>query len=74
MSRQCEITKKKGLVGNNVSHSKRRTKRRQEVNLQSKKFWDPTQEKWVRMRVTAKVVKSINKKGLKAVLKSYQTA
>ena len=74
MSRQCEVTKKKGLVGNNVSHSKRRTKRRQEVNLQSKKFWDPIQGKWVRMKVSAKVVKSINKKGLLAVLKSYQEA
>lgn len=72
MAKECQISKKKGLVGNNVSHSKRRTKRRQEVNLQWKKFWDPSEEKWVRLRVCTNIVKSINKKGLSAVLKIYQ--
>tara|TARA_B100001758_G_C17969003_1_gene382286 strand:+ start:175 stop:411 length:237 start_codon:yes stop_codon:yes gene_type:complete len=72
MSRKCQISNKKGLVGNNVSHSKRRTKRVQELNLQWKRFWNPETKKWVRLRVTTKILKSIGKKGLTHILKKYK--
>ena len=69
MSRQCQVSKKKGLVGNNVSHSKRRIKRVQRLNLQWKRFWNPETRKWVRLRVTAKMLKTIGTKGLLPVLR-----
>lgn len=69
MSRKCEISGKRPLVGNNVSHSKRRTKRRQEPNLQAKRFFDPESGKWTKLRVAASVIRTIRKKGLRAVLK-----
>lgn len=68
MSKQCEITKKKGRVANNVSHSKRRTKRVQEANLQWKTFVNPETKKRVRIRVSAKALKTISKNGLVSVL------
>lgn len=69
MARRCSISKKGGLVGNNVSHSKRRTKMKQELNLQWKRFWQPEKKKWVRLRVTTRMIKTITRKGFMAVLK-----
>ncbi len=56
------------MVGNNVSHSKRRTKRKYYPNLFSKKFFLPEEERWVTLKVSAKGMKYINKKGLKNAL------
>lgn len=72
MSRRCQITKKKALKGNNVSHSKRRTRRKQEVNLTTKKFWLPEEKRFVRLRVSTSVLRTIAKKGISATLKQYQ--
>ena len=69
MARKCDISKKKGLVGNRVSHSKRHTKHIQQANLQWKSFWDPARRVWVRLRVSTKMIKTIGKKGLQAVIK-----
>ena len=69
MSRKCKLSKKKALVGNNVSHSKRRTKRKQELNLQTKRFWDDEKKCWVKLRVTTKVLKTISRKGFNAVVR-----
>ena len=69
MSRVCEITGKKFMVGNNVSHSKRRTKRRFDVNLFKKKFYMPEEKRWVSLRVSAAGLRMINKVGLSAALK-----
>ncbi|MBI9065167.1 MAG: 50S ribosomal protein L28 [Marinilabiliaceae bacterium] len=69
MSRVCEITGKKFMVGNNVSHSKRRTKRRFDVNLFKKKFYMPEEDRWVSLRVSAAGLRMINKVGLSAALK-----
>ncbi len=69
MSRKCQVSKKKGLVGNNVSHSKRRTKRVQKLNLQWKRFWNPETKQWIRLRVTTKILKNIGQKGLLYVLR-----
>ena len=72
MSRICQITGKKMMVGNNVSHSKRRTKRRFYPNLLTKKFFLEEENRWVTLKVTAAGVRNINKKGLQAVLKESQ--
>lgn len=65
----CEITGKGALVGNNVSHSNRRTKRRFNPNLKTKRFWSEEEGRWVTLKVTAAGIKTINKKGLAAALK-----
>jgi large subunit ribosomal protein L28 len=70
MSKVCQITGKKVMVGNNVSHSKRRTKRRFDVNLFSKKFYLPEEDRWVKLKVSASGLRMINKVGVVAALKS----
>ena len=69
MSKICQITGKKAMVGNNVSHSKRRTKRRFNVNLFSKKFYWVEQECWISLTVSAAGLRLINKMGLDATIK-----
>ncbi len=69
MSRVCEITGKKAIVGNNVSHSKIKTKRRFNVNLQTKKFYIPEEDKWITLKLSTAALRTINKKGISAVLK-----
>jgi large subunit ribosomal protein L28 len=71
MSRICTITGKKVMVGNNVSHSNIKTKRRFYPNLQEKKFYIPKQKRWIIMKVSAKGIKHIKKNG---VLNSLQKA
>ena len=73
MSKICQITGKKAMVGNNVSHSKRRTKRTFDVNLFSKKFYYVEQECWIRLKVSAAGLRTSNKKGLDAALKDAVT-
>jgi large subunit ribosomal protein L28 len=68
MSQVCQITGKKVMVGNNVSHSKRRTKRRFYPNLFDRKFFLTEENRWIRLRVSASGIRTINKKGLKAAL------
>ncbi|HNX44083.1 MAG TPA: 50S ribosomal protein L28 [Bacteroidales bacterium] len=69
MSRVCEITGKKALVGNNVSHSNIRTKRKFYPNLQTKRFYIPEEDEWITLKVSAAAIRTINKKGISAVLK-----
>jgi large subunit ribosomal protein L28 len=69
MSRICQVTGKKAVVGNNVSHSKRRTKRKFHPNLFLKRYYLPEEERWVSLKVSASGMRLINKKGLTAVLK-----
>lgn len=71
MSRECDLSKKKPLTGNNVSHSKRRTKMRQEPNLQKKRFYDEETNSYIRLRVTTAIIKTIAKKGLRPTLIQY---
>lgn len=72
MSRVCQITGKSAMVGNNVSHSKRRTKRKFNVNLFKKKFYLPDEDRWVQLTVSAAGIRTINKNGVKAALKNAQ--
>jgi large subunit ribosomal protein L28 len=68
MSRVCQITGKKVMVGNNVSHSKRRTRRKFYPNLFDKRFYLEDEDRWVKLRVSASGIRTINKKGLKNAL------
>ena len=69
MSKICQITGKKAMVGNNVSHSKRHTKRRFNVNLFNKKFYWVEQDMWISLKISAAGLRTINKKGLDAAIK-----
>lgn len=69
MSRVCEITGKKAIVGNNVSHSNVKTKRKFNVNLFVKKFYLPEEDKWISVRLSTSALRTINKKGISAVVK-----
>ena len=68
MSKICQITGKKAMIGNNVSHSKRRTKRTFDVNLFTKKFYYVEQDCWIQLRLSAAGLRIINRKGLDAAL------
>ena len=72
MSKVCQITGKKTQVGNNVSHSKRRTKRKFEVNLHKKKFYWVEQDMWIELVVSAHALRIINKIGLNAALRKAE--
>lgn len=69
MARACQITGKKVMSGNNVSHSLRRTKRKFYPNLITKKFYIPEEDKWITLKVATSTLRTINKKGISAVLK-----
>ena len=73
MSKICQITGKKLMVGNNVSHSKKRTKRRFYPNLFDKKFFLPEEDRWITLRVSAAGIRNINKKGLKKALEEAKS-
>ncbi len=72
MSKVCEITGKRPLVGHNVSHSNRHTKRRFEINLISKRFWLEDEKRWIKLDVSARGMRTIDKRGLAAVVKDLR--
>lgn len=69
MSRVCELTGKKAMVGNNVSHAMNKTKRKFNANLVKKRFYIPEEDKWITLKVSTSAIKNINKKGISAVIK-----
>jgi large subunit ribosomal protein L28 len=69
MSRVCELTGKRAMIGNNVSHAMNRTKRKFKVNLIKKRFYLPEEDRWVTLKIATSALKTINKNGLEAVLK-----
>jgi large subunit ribosomal protein L28 len=72
MSRVCQVTGKKAMVGNTVSHANNRSKRRFEVNLQSKRFWLEEEKRWVRLRLSTSAMKTINQRGISAVIREMR--
>jgi large subunit ribosomal protein L28 len=68
MSRVCQVTGKKAMTGNRVSHANNKTKRRFEVNLQNKRFWLEEEKRWVRLRLSTKAMKMVNSRGISAVV------
>ncbi|MBM3917443.1 MAG: 50S ribosomal protein L28 [Flavobacteriia bacterium] len=69
MSRVCQLTGKSVMVGNNVSHSNRKTKRRFYPNLITKKFFVPEEDNFITLKISAAALRTINKKGISACLK-----
>jgi len=69
MSKICQISGKKAMTGNNVSHSNLKTKRKFNVNLFTKKFYWVEQDQWIRLNVSANGLRTINKIGLDAAIK-----
>ena len=73
MSRICELTGKKASVGNNVSKSLNRTKRKFNANLLKKRFYIPEEDRWVTLKVSASALKTINKIGISAAIKQAKS-
>jgi len=69
MSKICELTGKKVISGNNVSHSKRKTRRKFYPNLHVKKFFIPEEDRWVTLKVSSSALRNIDKKGISACIK-----
>ena len=68
MSQVCEVTGKRPMAGNNVSHANNKTRRRFSPNLHHKRFWVPSEKRFVRLRVSAAGMRIIDKRGIEAVL------
>jgi len=68
MARICQVTGKGPRTGNNVSHANNKTKRRFLPNLQSRRFWVESENRWVRLRVSTQAIRTIDKNGIDAVL------
>jgi large subunit ribosomal protein L28 len=74
MARVCQVTGKKPLVGNNVSHANNKTKRRFLPNLQERRLWVESENRYVRLRLTNAGLRTIDKKGIDAVLAEMRAA
>ncbi len=72
MSRVCELTGKRPISGNNVSHSNRKTRRRFLPNLQKKRFFVPELDRWITLKVSSSAIRTINKYGIYAYVKKLQ--
>jgi len=68
MARVCQVTGKAPMVGNNVSHANNKTKRRFLPNLQRRKFWLESENRWIRLRLTNAALRTIDKNGIEVVL------
>ena len=68
MSRVCDVTGKKPMFGNNVSHSHNKTRRRFNVNLQKKKFWLPDEKRYITLNVSTRGIRIIDKRGIRKVV------
>jgi large subunit ribosomal protein L28 len=69
MARECQLTGKKVMVGNNVSHSNLKTKRRFYPNLVKKRFYLPEEDRWITLKVSASTLRTINKIGITEAIK-----
>ena len=72
MARVCDLTGKKALVGNNVSHAMKKKKRKFNLNLRTKRFFIPEENRWITLKVSASAIKTIDKKGIYEVLKEVE--
>lgn len=68
MARVCQVTGKKPMRGNNVSHANNKSLRRTLPNLQSKRFWLASENRWVRLRISVAAIRDIDKRGIDAVV------
>ncbi len=72
MSKVCQLTGKRPITGNHVSHSNRKTKRRFLPNLQKKRFYIPEKDQWVELKISTNALRTINKLGIYAYLKKLE--
>ena len=72
MARVCQVTGKKPIVGNKVSHSNIKTKRRFLPNLQTKRFYFVEEDRWISLKVSSEALRTINKNGLASVVKEMR--
>jgi large subunit ribosomal protein L28 len=72
MARVCQVTGKKPIVGNKVSHSNIKTKRRFLPNLQTKRFYFVEEDRWITLKVSSEAIRTINKNGLASVVKELR--
>ena len=72
MSRVCDLTGKRAMVGNNVSHAMNKTKRKFSVNLVKKRFYLPEEDKWITLKLSTEAIRTINKNGLYSVVKKLR--
>lgn len=72
MAKVCQVTGKRPMTGNNVSHAHNKTKRRFLPNIQERRFWDEESQRFVKLKVSAKAMRIIDKKGVAAVLKEIR--
>lgn len=72
MSRKCDISGKRTGVGNLVSHSNRKTKRKFKVNLFKKKIYLEDENRYVTLKISARMLKSLKKRGVKSLMKKYK--
>ena len=72
MSRVCNVTGKKPMFGNNVSHAHNKSRRRFNINLQKKKFWLPDENRYVTLRISTRGMRVIDKKGITRVVKDLR--
>ncbi len=68
MARVCRVTGKRPMSGNNVSHANNKTRRRFLPNLQSRRFWVESENRWIRLRLSTSAIRTIDKNGIDAVL------
>ena len=73
MSRVCDVTGKKTMFGNNVSHANNKTRRRFDVNLQKKRFWLPDEKRFITLKVSTHGMRIIDKKGIRKVVNELRT-
>jgi large subunit ribosomal protein L28 len=74
MSKVCQVTGKRPLVGNNVSHANNKTKTRSLPNLQERRFWVPSMKRWLRIKVSTHGLRVINARGIDRVVKEMIAA
>lgn len=72
MARRCQVTGKRPMAGNNVSHANNKTKRRFLPNLQKKRFWSEEEGRWIKLTVSARAIKTITRKGFDTVLREMR--
>jgi large subunit ribosomal protein L28 len=74
MSKVCQITGKKPMIGHNVSHANNKTKRRFLPNLHTHRFWVDSEKRWVKLRISSKGMRTIDKRGIDTVLKDLRAS
>jgi len=72
VSRICQVTGVRTRYGNNVSHANNKTRRRWQPNLTSKRFWFEEENRWIRLRISAKGIKEVDKRGLAVVVREMR--